>query len=50
MRKVGIVMGSTSDLPVVEKATRGDIAVYSFISGVVLSIAVPVLVGLVAGV
>ncbi len=37
-------------LPVVEKATRGDIAVYSFISGVVLSIAVPVLVGLVAGV
>lgn len=37
-------------LPVVEKATRGDIAVYSFISGVVMSIAVPVLVGLVAGV
>ena len=37
-------------LPVVEKATRGDIAVYSFISGVVLSIAVPILVGLVAGV
>lgn len=37
-------------LPIVEKATRGDIAVYSFISGVVLSIAVPVLVGLIAGV
>lgn len=37
-------------LPIVEKSTRGDIAVYSFISGVVLSIAVPVLVGLIAGV
>lgn len=37
-------------LPIVEKATRGDIAVYSFISGAVLSIAVPVLVGLIAGV
>ena len=30
-------------LPVVEKSTRGDIAVYSFISGLTLSIAVPVL-------
>ncbi len=30
-------------LPVVEKATRGDIAIYSFISGLTLSIAVPVL-------
>lgn len=37
-------------LPVVEKSTRGDIAVYSFLSGVVLSIAVPVFVGLIAGV
>ncbi|MCQ4635210.1 lysine exporter LysO family protein [Anaerovorax odorimutans] len=37
-------------LPIVEKATRGDIAVYSFISGVVMSIAVPVLVGFIAGV
>ncbi|MCC2864662.1 lysine exporter LysO family protein [Anaerovorax odorimutans] len=37
-------------LPIVEKATRGDIAVYSFLSGVVLSIAVPVLVGFIAGV
>lgn len=37
-------------LPIVEKSTRGDIAVYSFISGVVLSIAVPVLVGFIAGV
>lgn len=37
-------------LPIVEKATRGDIAVYSFISGVVLSIAVPVLVGFIADV
>ena len=34
-------------LPVVEKATRSDIAVYSFLSGVVLSILVPVLVPLV---
>lgn len=37
-------------LPIFEKATRGDIAVYSFLSGVVLSIAVPVLVGFIAGV
>ena len=37
-------------LPIVEKATRGDIAVYSFLSGVVLSIPVPVLVGFIAGV
>lgn len=32
-------------LPIVEKATKSDIAVYSFISGAVLSIAVPILVG-----
>ena len=31
-------------LPIVEKSTRSDIAVYSFVSGVVLSILVPVLV------
>lgn len=37
-------------LPIVEKATRGEIAVYSFISGVVLSIAVPVMVGIFAGI
>lgn len=37
-------------LPIVEKATRGDIAVYSFLSGVVLTVVVPVLVGLIAGV
>lgn len=36
-------------LPVVERATNADIAVYSFISGVVLSFAVPVLVPLIAG-
>ncbi|MEG0830094.1 MAG: lysine exporter LysO family protein [Anaerovoracaceae bacterium] len=36
-------------LPIVEKATRGDIVVYSFISGAVLSIAVPILVGFVMG-
>lgn len=36
-------------LPIVEKATRSDIAVYSFVSGVILSIAVPVLVPLILG-
>lgn len=33
-------------LPVVERATEGRIAVYSFVSGLILSIAVPVLVPL----
>lgn len=33
-------------LPVVEAATKGDIVVYSFVSGVVLSLLVPVLVPL----
>ena len=33
-------------LPIVERATKSDIAVYSFISGVVLSAAVPVMVSL----
>lgn len=36
-------------LPIVEKATRGDIAVYSFISGAILSILVPILVPLIIG-
>lgn len=36
-------------LPIVEKATSSNIAVYSFVSGVVLSIAVPVLVPLIIG-
>ncbi|WP_419024850.1 lysine exporter LysO family protein [Emergencia sp.] len=36
-------------LPIVEKATRGDIAMYSFISGVVQSLAVPILVPLILG-
>lgn len=36
-------------LPIVEKSTRSDIAVYSFISGVVQSMAVPVLVPLILG-
>ncbi len=36
-------------LPVVERATRSDIAVYSFISGAVLSIVVPILVPLLVG-
>lgn len=34
-------------LPIVEKSTRSDIAVYSFVSGVTLSILVPVLVPLI---
>lgn len=37
-------------LPIVEKATKSDIAVYSFISGAVLSIAVPILVGFMMGI
>lgn len=36
-------------LPIVEKSTRSDIAVYSFVSGVILSILVPVLVPLIIG-
>ena len=36
-------------LPIVEKATKGDIAVYSFVTGVILSILVPVLVPLIIG-
>lgn len=36
-------------LPIVEKATNGNIVVYSFISGMVLSIAVPILVPLIIG-
>ncbi|MGN1333528.1 MAG: lysine exporter LysO family protein [Anaerovoracaceae bacterium] len=36
-------------LPIVEKSTRSDIAVYSFVSGVVLSILVPVLVPVIIG-
>ena len=36
-------------LPIVEKSTRSDIAVYSFVSGVILSAAVPVLVPLLIG-
>lgn len=36
-------------LPIVEKSTRSDIAVYSFVSGVTLSILVPVLVPLILG-
>ena len=33
-------------LPVVERATEGRIAVYSFVSGLILSTAVPILVPL----
>lgn len=36
-------------LPIVEKSTRGDIAVYSFVSGVILSALVPVMVPLIIG-
>lgn len=36
-------------LPIVEKATRGDIAVYSFINGAVLTIVVPAMVSFFAG-
>lgn len=36
-------------LPIVEKSTRSDIAVYSFVSGVILSTAVPILVPLIIG-
>lgn len=36
-------------LPIVEKSTRSDIAVYSFVSGVILSILVPVFVPLIIG-
>lgn len=36
-------------LPIIEKATRGDIAMYSFISGVIQSLAVPILVPLILG-
>lgn len=36
-------------LPIVEKATRSDIAVYSFISGAILSILVPILVPVIIG-
>lgn len=36
-------------LPIVEKATRSEIAIYSFVSGVILSILVPVLVPLIIG-
>ena len=37
-------------LPIVEKSTRSDIAVYSFISGVILSVAVPVMVSFMMGI
>lgn len=36
-------------LPLIERSTRGDIAMYSFISGVVQSAAVPIVVPLVLG-
>ena len=36
-------------LPIVERATSGNIVIYSFLSGVVLSIAVPVMVGFMMG-
>ena len=36
-------------LPIVEKATRSDVAVYAFVSGFVLSILVPVMVPIIIG-
>ncbi len=36
-------------LPIIEKSTRSDIAVYSFISGALLSILVPILVPIIIG-
>lgn len=36
-------------LPIIERSTRGDIAMYAFISGVIQSMAVPVLVPLILG-
>ena len=36
-------------LPIVERATSSNTAVYSFVSGVVLSTAVPILVPLIIG-
>ena len=36
-------------LPIVERATNSNVAVYSFVSGVVLSFAVPILVPLIVG-
>lgn len=36
-------------LPIIEKSTRGDIAMYAFISGIIQSIAVPILVPLILG-
>lgn len=36
-------------LPIVEKSTRGDVAIYSFISGVVHTASVPILIPLILG-
>jgi len=36
-------------LPIVEKSTRSDIAVYSFVSGVIMSTLVPIMVPLIIG-
>lgn len=36
-------------LPIIERSTRGDIAMYSFISGVIQSAAVPIVVPLILG-
>jgi uncharacterized membrane protein YbjE (DUF340 family) len=36
-------------LPIVEKATAPNITIYSFITGVVLSISVPIMVPLIIG-
>lgn len=48
---IGIPGAAAMDvcLPLVERSTNGNVAVYSFVSGVILSLAVPVLVPLVLG-
>ncbi len=48
---VGLPAAAAMDigLPIIEKATRSEIAVYSFISGVVLSTLVPILVPILIG-
>lgn len=36
-------------LPIVEKSTRGDVAIYSFISGLIHTVSVPILIPLILG-
>ncbi|WP_416388048.1 LysO family transporter [Emergencia timonensis] len=36
-------------LPIVEKSTRGDVTIYSFISGLIQTVSVPILIPLILG-